>query len=265
MLKDSLRPTVLFEWELYRIVIWEPFMTGNFYAQLKATNSNNTSRTLSEPNLPNFGGNFSTSSPSMPTSDPCGSCCICCRAPPTDFTTSEPFRFKKWLLKRYLHMKAWQDKIVEEEKVMNLRSSHLVIFCEKRDQQKINTIFSKLTIPSTSTCFNSKKPWVVEPVLGLPKLPHCPLVLSVSKLPRCHHEVHNTGSASQVPGLLSLSPRTDGLKPAELEVYETIRTCGGNVRMPGICHLLNVAWNKIHHIISSVVITSRAHPSSSNF
>lgn len=190
---------------------------------------------------------------------------ICCRAPPTDFTTSEPFRFKKWLLKRYLHMKAWQDKIVEEEKVMNLRSSHLVIFCEKRDQQKINTIFSKLTIPSTSTRFNSKKPWVVEPVLGLPKLPHCPLVLSVSKLPRCHHEVHNTGSASQVPGLLSLSPRTDGLKPAELEVYETIRTCGGNVRMPGICHLLNVAWNKIHHIISSVVITSRAHPSSSNF
>lgn len=75
LLKDSLRPTVLFEWELYRIVIWEPFMTGNFYAQLKATNSNNTSRTLSEPNLPNFGGNFSTSSPSMPTSDPCGSCC----------------------------------------------------------------------------------------------------------------------------------------------------------------------------------------------
>lgn len=89
MLKDSLRPTVLF---LMRIVIWEPFMTGNFDAQLKAIRAitNNISRLLVEQTSQTSGGNFSTSSPSMPTSDPCGSCCICCRAPPTDVTTSEP-------------------------------------------------------------------------------------------------------------------------------------------------------------------------------
>lgn len=114
---------------LMRIMIWEPFMTGNFDAQLKAIRAitNNISRLLVEQTSQTSGETEFSSKVFIKTKDlkswnfrhlhlPCPPGIL---VAPAVFDAGRPLPIhyiwavqpKKWLLKRYPHMKARQDKI----------------------------------------------------------------------------------------------------------------------------------------------------------